>query len=316
MDMDMDEGVELEEAQRAASARERVKKSVLADIERANAFYQGKIEPTLRMRHQLYEADRNYYESRFPEVSKQSDFVSYDFWSMVQWAIPAVMNSFFGGDDAVVIVGRSAEDVPRAEVLKKLIDYQIMTKNKGFLLLWDWFSDAFQYNLGAVKVWWKRRMEWGQETMEVVPLDRAQQIMGDPWCQVLSMEGPDPFGMCSVRYQIGRLAENYPVLESVRVTDLRWSPEARTLEEANFVAHRKLVTVDHLRRQAQAGVYDPTAVDLVLEKGSSSTSSIMRTSFETELNEDAEQFMRHEEDPARALHELYECYGFHPSKEV
>ena len=39
MDMDMDEGVELEEAQRAASARERVKKSVLADIERANAFY-------------------------------------------------------------------------------------------------------------------------------------------------------------------------------------------------------------------------------------------------------------------------------------
>lgn len=308
MDMEMDEGVELEEAQRAASARERVKKSVLADIERANAFYQGKIEPTLRTRHQLYEADRAYYQGRFPVVSEQSDFVSYDFWSMVQWAIPAVMNSFFGGDDAVVIVGRSAEDVPRAEVLKKLIDYQIMTKNKGFLLLWDWFSDAFQYNLGAVKVWWKRRMEWGQETMEVVPLDRAQQIMGDPWCQVLSMEGPDPFGMCSVRYQIGRLAENYPVLESVRVTDLRWSPEARTLEEANFVAHRKLVTADHLRRQAQAGVYDPTAVDLVLEKGSSSTSSIVRTSFETELNEDAEQFMRHEEDPARALHELYECY--------
>ena len=189
MDMEMDEGVELEEAQRAASARERVKKSVLADIERANAFYQGKIEPTLRTRHQLYEADRAYYQGRFPVVSEQSDFVSYDFWSMVQWAIPAVMNSFFGGDDAVVIVGRSAEDVPRAEVLKKLIDYQIMTKNKGFLLLWDWFSDAFQYNLGAVKVWWKRRMEWGQERMEVVPIDRAQQIMADPWCQVLSKIG-------------------------------------------------------------------------------------------------------------------------------
>ena len=179
MDVEM-EAQELEEAQQAAATRERVKKSVLSDIERADSFYQTKIEPTLRTRHQLYEADRAYYQARFPVVSEQSDFVSYDFWSMVQWAIPAVMNSFFGGDDAVVIVGRSAEDVPRAEVLKKLIDYQIMTQNKGFLLLWDWFSDAFQYNLGAVKVWWKRRMEWGQETMEVVPLDRAQQIMGDP----------------------------------------------------------------------------------------------------------------------------------------
>lgn len=289
-----------------AVSREHLKKAVLADIERADAFFQGKIEPVLRTRHQLYEADRKYYEARFPEVSKQANFVSYDFWSMVQWAIPAVMNSFFGGDDAVVIIGRSAEDVPRAEVLKALIDFQIMSQNKGFLLLWDWFSDAFQYNLGAIKVWWKRRMEWGQETLEMVPLDRAQQIMADPWCQVLSMEGPDLLGMCSVRYRIGRLAENRPVLESVRVTDLRWSPEARTLEEANFVAQRKIVTADHLRRQARSGVYDPQAVEAAIERGK--TSNITRMTFETELNDDSDQFRAHDEDPARALFELYECY--------
>lgn len=289
-----------------AVSREHLKKAVLADIERADAFFQGKIEPVLRTRHQLYEADRKYYEARFPEVSKQSDFVSYDFWSMVQWAIPAVMNSFFGGDDAVVIVGRNAEDVPRSELLKTLIDFQIMTQNKGFLLLWDWFSDAFQYNLGAIKVWWKRRMEWGEERLEQVPADRAQQIMSDPWCQVLAMEGPDPFGMCSVQYRVGRLAENRPVLESVRVTDLRWSPEARTLEEANFVAQRKIVTADHLRRQARSGVYDPQAVEAAIEKGR--TSNITRMAFETELNDDSEQFRADNEDPARALFELYECY--------
>ena len=95
----------------------KIKKSVLHDIERANSFFTSKIEPVLRLRHQIYEADRAYYNKRFSRTAGQSDFVSYDFWSMVQWAIPSVMNSFFGADDAVVIVGRNQEDVPRAELL-------------------------------------------------------------------------------------------------------------------------------------------------------------------------------------------------------
>lgn len=284
---------------------EKIRKAVVADIQRANAFFTSKVEPVLRVRHQLYEADKVYYRERFPVVSKQSDFVSYDFWSMVQWAIPAVMNSFFGGDDAVVIVGRSGEDVHRAEKLKALIDFQIMTQNRGFLVLWDWFSDAFQYNLGAVKVWWKREQEWGEERVEHVDALNLQQIMANPWCQVAAVEGPDLAGQFAVSFRVGRLKENRPVIESVRVTDLRWSPEARDLSEANFVAQRKVVTADHLRRQARAGVYDPDAVERALEKEAGS--HVVWTTFETELNDEIDG-RRDEEDPARSLYELYECY--------
>ena len=145
----------------------RLRKSVLRDIERSNDFFKAKIEPVLRVRHQIYEADRAYYDKRFPQTAEQSDFVSYDFWSMVQWAIPVIMNSFFGGsNEAVVIVGRNAEDVPRAELLKELIQFQVMTQNKGFLVLWDWFTDAFQYNLGAVKIWWERITDWDSAKIE------------------------------------------------------------------------------------------------------------------------------------------------------
>lgn len=231
--------------------------------------------------------------------------MSYDFWSIVQWAIPAVMNSFFGGDEAVVIIGRNAEDVPRAEKLKALIDFQIMTQNKGFLLLWDWFSDAFQYNLGAVKVWWKREEDWGEEVLQSVDGLTLMQIIQNPWCQVLAIGGPDMLGQYSVVYRTGRLKENRPVIESVRVTDLRWSPEARSLDEANFVAQRKVVTVDHLRRQARAGVYDPEAVEKALMNEGGS--HVVWTSLDVELNDQLDG-RRDEEDPARELHELYECY--------
>ena len=282
-----------------------IRRSVLNDIQRANDFFTAKIEPVLRVRHQIYEADREYYKKRFKNTAAQSDFVSFDFWSMVQWAIPMVMNSFFGGDDAVVIVGRNQEDVPRADVLKSLINFQLMTQNKGFLVLWDWFSDAFQYNLGAVKIWWERNEDWEDEHLEYVDAMMLLQLQLNEWCSIEYANGPDMMGMYHVGYRIGRLKSNKPIIEPVRVTDLRWSPEAKNLQEANFVAHRQTVTADHLRRQAKAGVYDPLAVEKAIEKAGSG--GVVFGAFETELNDELDQRPRDEETP-RALFELYECY--------
>ena len=283
----------------------RIKKSVLNDIQRSNSFFTGKIEPVLKLRHQIYEADREYYKKRFSKVSKQSDFVSYDFWSVVQWAIPLVMNSFFGSDEAVVIVGRGEEDVQRAEVLKELINFQIMTQNKGFLLLWDWFNDAFQYNLGAIKIFWERIEDWQEEHLEYVGIDRLMMLQQDQWCQIEYVEGPDFFGMYNVAYRVGRLKSNRPVIEPVRVTDLRWSPEAQNLQDANFVAHRQTVTASHLRQQARSGVYDVEAVERAIENGGSG--AVIYNQFETELNDEIDQ-LPSDDDSARSLYELYECY--------
>ena len=259
----------------------KIRKSILNDIQRANNFFNSKVEPTLKLRHQIYEADKDYYKKRFEKLGKQTDFVSFDFWSMVQWAIPLVMNSFFGDDEAVVIVGRNEEDVQRAEILKSLVDFQIMTQNKGILVLWDWFNDAFQYNLGAVKVWWDRLEDWGEEQFEHADITRFAMLQADEWCKITEVGQPDIFGNVPVWYSIGRLKRNQPVIEPVRVTDLRWSAEAKNLDEANFVAHKQNVTADHLRRQAQAGIYDIHAVERAI--ANSGNGGVVYSSFEIEL---------------------------------
>ena len=287
------------------SDNSKIRKAILNDIQRANDFYNSKIEPVLRVRHQIYEADRDYYKERFKNLGTQTDFVSFDFWSLVQWAIPAVMNSFFGDDEAVVIVGRNEEDVQRAEALKALIDFQLMTQNKGFLVLWDWFTDAFQYNLGAVKIWWQRQEEWGTEQFEYADQSRLMMLQADEWCEILNVAEPDILGNRQVSYRIGRLKVNKPVIEAVRVTDLRWSPEAKTIDEANFVAHKQNVTADHLRRQAKEGIYDAAAVEKAIENAGNG--GIIYSSFETELNDELDG-RPNDEDSARNLYELYECY--------
>ena len=293
------------ESDSGENVMEKIRKAVLNDIHRSNDFFMSKIEPTLRLRHQIYEADRAYYRKRFSQTAGQSDFVSFDFWSMVQWAIPAVMNSFFGGDDAVVIVGRNEEDVPRAELLKALIEFQVMTQNKGFLVLWDWFSDAFEYNLGAVKIWWERIEDWDEAQIEYADMSRLMMLQADEWCEIQYASPPDMFGMSRVGYRVGRLKSNKPIIEPVRVTDLRWSPEAKSLEDANFVAHRQAVSADHLRRQAKAGIYDALAVERAIRNNGSG--GILYGTFETELNDELDQ-RPNDEDTARTLYELYECY--------
>ena len=283
-----------------------IRKSVLRDIERSNSFFTSKVEPVLRTRHQIYEADLAYYDKRFSQTKDQSDFVSYDFWSVVQWAIPVIMNSFFGGsDEAVVIVGRNEEDVQRAELLKALISFQLMTQNKGFLVLWDWFTDAFQYNLGAVKIWWERIEDWDEAKIEYCDISRLMLLQADQWCEILYASPPDMYGQCQVAYRIGRLKSNKPIIEPVRVTDLRWSPEAKSLKDANFVAHRQMVTADHLRKQAKAGVYDARAVERAIENAGSG--KVIYGQFEVELNDETDQ-RPNDEEGARALYELYECY--------
>lgn len=282
-----------------------IRKAVLRDIERSNSFFTSKVEPVLRTRHQIYEADRAYYNKRFSRTAGQSDFVSFDFWSVVQWAIPVIMNSFFGGsNEAVVIVGRNEEDVQRAELLKALISFQLMTQNKGFLVLWDWFTDAFQYNLGAVKIWWERVVDWDEAKIEYCDMSRLIMLEEEPMCEVYYASAPDSFGQCQVAYRVGRLRSNKPIIEPVRVTDLRWSPEAKSLKDANFVAHRQMVTADHLRKQAKAGVYDARAVERAIE---SAGSDLMYGQFEVELNDEIDQ-RPNDEGGARALYELYECY--------
>ena len=289
-----------------AGAEPSIRKSVLRDIERANSFFTSKVEPVLRTRHQIYEGDKAYYDKRFSRTAEHSDFVSYDFWSVVQWAIPVIMNSFFGGsNEAVVIVGRNEEDVQRAELLRALIQFQLMTQNKGFLVLWDWFTDAFQYNLGAVKIWWERVEDWDEAKIEYCDMSRLMMMEADPYCEILYASPPDMFGNCQAAYRVGRLKSNKPIIEPVRVTDLRWSPEAKNLKDANFVAHRQMVTADHLRKQALSGVYDAQAVERAIENANSGR--VIYGQFEVELNDEVDQ-RPNDEEGARALYELFECY--------
>lgn len=61
------------------------------------------------------------------------------------------------------------------------------------------------------------------------------------------------------------IVKNQPKLEVVPPSEFRFSPEAKSLEDIDFVAHRKIVKLDYLRRREREGVF--SNIDKVLETG-------------------------------------------------
>jgi hypothetical protein len=294
--------------------KEEVLRRVQADITRANSYYQDYIEPDLIDRYEVFYASRDRYKRLYPRTSELNETRTYDFWSTVEWCMPALLQAFFGSDRIISITGQNAEDAEKAEAIMKLIQWQITVKNQGYKIFKGWFGDALATNLGVLKCYWKR------ETKKVphqAILNETQLIglLQDPKNQVVqSSPNPDinaALGLVPQTANITWTEEvvtvNQPVLELVKPSEIRFVPDGKTLGECSMVAHRKIVTLHHLREEAKRGVYDPNVVE---EIAASAQDYMENQELEIILNNAAKEGNEHHsQDKARTRVVLYECYA-------
>lgn len=282
--------------------REKVSRVVLGDLRRANSFFKEKIEPLLLERRAVYLSQRDFYDKKFPQLSKKSDYRSFDFYAYVQWAKPSILSSFFGSSKIVNIVGQGAEDDKAAGIMEKLVNWQIVQQCRGYTVFDGWIEDALIYEMGLLKCWWKRSTDTS-EVEEVFPLEKMVALFMDPAIEVINVSEPDFFGDYTVKYRKASVTSNRPMIDNVSPFDLRWSREARTLESANFVAQRQIVSVDTLRRGIKEGLYDKEPA----EEAIANAGSIGYTDSDYEQNPELHELSQEDEEGRRPI-ELYECY--------
>jgi hypothetical protein len=184
-----------------------------------------------------------------------SDVTASDFHDTVEWALPSLTKVFFGNEDICKLQGVSSEQDERAaQVHSELIKYQLERNNDGFLIFYDWIKNSLIDNLGIVKCYWER-----EQTVEtkrlVVNGEQLLQMQTNPKINILSVEQIAP-DILNLEYEeITNITKNQPKLEVVPPSEFRFSPEAKSLEDVGFVAHRKIVNLDYLRRREQEGVF-------------------------------------------------------------
>ena len=282
--------------------RERVESVVLADLARAKTYFEETVEPKLLERRDIYLASKEYYEKKFPALSKKTDFRSFGFYSYVQWAKAPILDALMGHSHVVHVVGCGPEDEAAAKVMERLVQWQISQQCAGYQICEQWVEDALIYEMGMLKVWWERSLE-EREFQAVLPEEQAYALLARQDIEVLETGEPDYFGDIPVRFRQKFVLANKAVFDNVSPFDMRWSPEARTLESANFVAQRQRISASELREGVDRFGYDRQKVREICEDGgvpaSTESEEIMNPEL-TGMGEDA--------DPARRQIELYECY--------
>lgn len=272
--------------------------------ERSDAYFSSTIEPDLKRRWQIYNADEAYYNTLFPRLSKKSKIVSYDVRNVVDWMMPHIMRSFFSSRSIVSISAESEEDFIRGVKTKKLIHYQATRKNPGFTIFRKAFEDAMAMNLGILKLVWERTYK-REKITGIYSRDLVAELANDDSITILKVGEVDAEDLAEVTYEQKSLYQNYPKYENVICTRLRWSPEATSIgQEVPYIAQIRYVTVDHLRRQETNKIY--VGIEkLVTEQAEAG--ALQFTPLEIEMNPELGNYKQNVEEAARLI-ELRECY--------
>ena len=285
---------------------EEIRENVKREIDRADHYYEEEIEPEVIRRHKVYESDAKYYEDKFPNLTNISDVTASDFHDTVEWAIPSLIKVFFGNEDICKLQGvNSEQDEKAAAAHSELIKYQLERCNDGFLIFYDWIKNSLIDNLGIVKCYWERESTIESKQLVMNPKE-LMNLQMNPKINVLSVEQIAP-EILNVEYEeTTNITKNQPKLEVIPPSEFRFSPEAKSLENIDFVAHRKIVNLDYLRRREREGVFQN--IDSVVED-EGTDGSIQRTNYETDLNPRAfDKINDHGKEDAKKEYLLYECY--------
>ena len=275
---------------------------VKADIADAEAYQQSIIQPTVRERYNIYYADKEYYANKFPILSKTSSLVSTDVADTIEWALPSLMKVFTGSDEVITVAGVTEEDDQNAGVMQSLLVYQLQRQNKFFPILYNWMKDALITGMGIIKCYWERTEGYTPETAQLNA--DALRLLTQTGVEITNVEGPDIMGDFTVTWNSPYYIKNSPKLENILVSEFLYSPDAKNLEDANFIAHRKKVTMSHLRQKEREGIY--ANVDMV--HPDSGPISWITDQVEDVIGDHYTPLHNNQQDKAREEVTIYECY--------
>lgn len=194
------------------------------------------------------------------EEDGRSQVVSMDVRDTVQAIMPSLMRIFHSTERTVGYAPQGPEDVQAAEQATDYANYIINRDNNGFLHMHAAFKDALIRKTGILKCYWDDRTRY--ETHEFTGLadEDLAVLMSDQDAEI-EVVASQPVGEPSVDPMPGEIVPA-PMVHAVRATythpdgrvkleavppeEFLISREAKSIEEADYVAHRRIVTASEL----------------------------------------------------------------------
>ena len=224
------------------------------------------------------------------EIEGRSQVVSTDVADTIETILPNLIRIFTSSDQTVKCDPVKSEDVALAEQASNYVNYVFNKDNDGFKILYTWFKDALLEKNGIVKIYWDESEKTEQETYKNLSDEEYQVLVSDDNVDIIEEEEMDDELAITQLEQLKQLAaaqgqevdvpkpklhnvvirrteKNGKVkIENVPPEEFLIERTAKSIEDANFVAHRTLKTRSELIEMGydKETVYDLPATQIVL----------------------------------------------------
>ena len=163
--------------------------------------------------------------------------------------VPSLLRIFTGGDKVIEFVPKSQEDVAPAEQATDLLNHIFYQENPGFRILHDAIKDGLLLKTGIL-TWYKLDDEKVEHySYSGLSREEAIFITQDADVQIDEYEEETDLmtGQTQVEMKIRRIRKNPRyIVESVPPEQFLIDNEATSIDDAIYVARRKLTTVSEL----------------------------------------------------------------------
>jgi hypothetical protein len=193
------------------------------------------------------------------EQPDRSQVVSTEVSDTIEHVMPSLMRIFTQSDEYVRFSPHGPEDIAVAEQASDYCNWVINNDNRGFEIMHNWFKDALILKNGVVKFYWDEKTDIETEEYADLNDEELTIILADPEVEIVEQDertlGEDmvtPDGMmipAPVLYDIKvkrTKTDGKVCIENVPPEEFLITSRAKSLEDADFVAHRSSMSVSDL----------------------------------------------------------------------
>lgn len=249
-----------------------------------------------------------------PAEPGRSSVVSTDVADTVEWIMPQLMRTFMGAEVVAEYEPQMPEDEQFCQQATDYVNYVFLKENRGFLVMYSWFKDALLLKNGIVKHWWDATPSYKTSVHYGLTDDQLAMLTAEDEVEILEhsankaegvepMPGADGVPMVPMLHdvKIRRVVQAGCVkVECVPPEEFLISRRAKSLEDADFCAHKRKVTVSDLI----AAGYDPEQVKAIPSWNDHAEDELDDVRWESETSDSHDSAS----DPSMREVMVYECY--------
>ena len=244
------------------------------------------------------------------EVEGRSQIVTGEVAEAIDGALPQLIRVFTTTEDIVYFEPKNPGSEESAKQATDYCNWVFYRENDGLLILHNWFKDALLQKVGVVKSYWDERVDVTKEEYENLSEDELALLLSDQSLEVVKQEveyeeATDMLGnvvqIPKYEVYVQRKKEYGCVkIENVPPEEFLISKSAKTIEDAQFVAHRRLM----YRSDLIALGYDKSIVDTLPTYNDLEYSNERVARFDQGEQPDQNISL----DQSMQTVEVYECY--------